>query len=54
MLCGTRVRVEISHGKTKTKAPFKRSYDDRNGSSRSKYRSRLIIFVFINLYFCKS
>ena len=34
MICGTRVRVEISHGKTKSKGPYKRS------SERSDMRNR--------------
>lgn len=39
MLCGVRVRVEISHGKSRNKSTFKRS-DDRDRDSVRRRRSR--------------
>ena len=43
MLCGVRVRVEISHGKSRSKSTFKRGNDgrsDRNRESPRRRRSR--------------
>jgi len=43
MLCGVRVRVEISHGKSRTKSTFKRGNDgrgDRGNRDRESPRRR--------------
>ena len=40
MLCGVRVRVEISHGKSRSKSTFKRGNDGRSDRNRDRESPR--------------